>query len=349
MEYRTLGRTGINVSRYCLGAMMFGKRGNPDHDDCVKIIHKALDAGVNFIDTADVYSEGESEVIVGKALKGRREHVVLATKFFGPMGSDRNQRGGSRRWIVREVENSLQRLGTDYIDLYQMHRFDEHTDLEETLGALTDLVHQGKIRCFGSSMHPSDRIVEAQWVAEKRGLMRFRCEQPWYSIFSREIERFVLPACQRYGMGAIVWSPLDGGWLTGRYLKVSDLDERSRVVAMARMRGRGKFDPENELIQTKLRIANALDGIAKEAGMPFTHLSIAFVLEHPSVTSAIIGPRTHAQLDDLLTGADVRLQSAVLDQIDKLVPPGTNVNPFDVTSRPSGLGKGGRRRAVAGD
>jgi aryl-alcohol dehydrogenase-like predicted oxidoreductase len=345
MEYRTLGRTGVSVSRYCLGAMMFGKRGNPDHDDCVHVIHKALDSGVNFIDTADVYSEGESEIIVGKALKNRREKVVLATKFFGPMGRDPNERGGSRRWILREVENSLQRLGTDYIDLYQIHRFDENTDLEETLGALTDLVHQGKIRYFGSSMHPADRIVEAQWVAEKRGLMRFRCEQPWYSIFSREIERFVLPACQRYGMGAIVWSPLDGGWLTGRYLSVKDLDEKSRVVAMARMRGRGKFDPENELIQRKLALANALNGIAQEAGMPFTHLSMAFVMEHPAVTAAIIGPRTHAQLDDLLTCADVRLKPEVIDRIDALVPPGTNVNPFDVTSRPAGLGKSGRRRS----
>jgi len=344
MEYRTLGRTGVSVSRYCLGAMMFGGRGNRDHDDCVRIIHKAADAGVNFIDTADVYSEGESETIVGKALKGRRDKLVLATKFFGPMGKDPNERGGSRRWILREVENSLQRLGTDYIDLYQIHRFDENTDLEETLGALTDLVHQGKIRYFGSSMHPADRIVEAQWVAEKRGLMRFRCEQPWYSIFSREIERFVLPACQRYGMGAIVWSPLDGGWLTGRYLSVKDLDEKSRVVAMARLRARGKFDPQSELIQKKLELANALNGIAQEAGMPLTHLSIGFVLEHPAVTSAIIGPRTHAQLDDLLTCADVRLKPEVIDRIDALVPPGTNINPFEVNSRPAGLGKSGRRR-----
>ena len=349
MEYRTLGRTGVNVSRYCLGAMMFGGRGNPDHDDCVRIIHKALDSGINFIDTADVYSEGESETIVGKALKGRRDKVVLATKFFGPMSAnDPNARGGSRRWIMREVENSLQRLGTDYIDLYQIHRFDENTELEETLGALSDLVHQGKIRYFGSSMHPADRIVEAQWVAEQRGLLRFRCEQPWYSIFSREVERFVLPACQRYGMGAITWSPLDGGWLTGRYLQVKDLGERSRVVAMARLRGRGKFDPESQLIQQKLELANTLNGIATEAGMPFTHMSIAFVLEHPAVTSAIIGPRTYQQLEDLLVCADLRLKPEVLDRIDALVPPGTNVNPIDITSRPSGLGKGGRRRSAKG-
>jgi aryl-alcohol dehydrogenase-like predicted oxidoreductase len=345
MEYRTLGKTGMTVSRYCLGAMMFGGRGNRDHDDCVRIIHKALDAGVNFIDTADVYSAGESEQIVGKALADRRDKVILATKFYGPMGQDPNMMGGSRRWIVREVESSLRRLGTDYIDLYQIHRFDENTDLEETLSALTDLVHQGKIRCFGSSMFPADRIVESHWVAEKRGLLRFRCEQPWYSIFAREIERFVLPACVRYGMGAITWSPLDGGWLSGRYLKPEDLTENSRVVLAARMRG-GRFNPESELIRRKLELANALHSLAKEAGHSLTHLSMAFVLEHPAVTSAIIGPRTYEQLEDLLAGADLRLDAAVIDRIDDLVPPGTNVNPMDITSRPAGLRKPGRRRAA---
>ena len=310
------------------------------------MIHKALDSGINFIDTADVYSAGESEQIVGKALQGRRDKVILATKFYGPMGQDPNMMGGSRRWIVREVENSLKRLGTDYIDLYQIHRFDENTDLEETLSALSDLVHAGKIRCFGSSMFPADRIVESHWVAEKRGLLRFRCEQPWYSIFSREIERFVLPACDRYGMGAITWSPLDGGWLSGRYLKPEDLKPQSRVVLMARLRG-GKFDPESELIRRKLELANALNALAKEAGLSLTHLSMAFVLEHPVVTAAIIGPRTYAQLEDLLAGADLRLDPQVIDKIDDLVPPGTNVNPFDVTSRPSGLRKPARRRAAA--
>jgi aryl-alcohol dehydrogenase-like predicted oxidoreductase len=325
--------------------MMFGKTGNPDHADCVRIIHRALDAGINFIDTADVYTHGESEEIVGKALKDRRDKVVLATKFYGPMGQDPNMMGGSRRWIVREVENSLRRLGTDYIDLYQIHRFDENTDLEETMSALTDLVHQGKIRCFGSSMFPADRIVESHWVAEKRGLLRFRCEQPWYSIFSREIERFVLPACQRYGMGAITWSPLDGGWLTGRYLKVEDLKETSRIVAIVRRRG-GSFDPESELVVKKLELANALNALAKAAGMSLAHMAMGFVLEHPAVTSAIIGPRTYEQLEDLLACADLRLDGGLLDRIDKLVPPGTNVNPFDVTSRPAGLRKPGRRRFV---
>jgi aryl-alcohol dehydrogenase-like predicted oxidoreductase len=343
MERKYLGGTGISVSRHCLGAMMFGAMGNREHDDCVRIIHRALDAGINFIDTADVYSAGESERIVGKALKGRRDQVVLATKFFAPMGQDANQMGGSRRWIVQEVENSLQRLGTDYIDLYQIHRFDENTDLEETLSALSDLVHQGKIRAFGSSMFPPDRIVESHWVAEKRGLLRFRCEQPWYSIFSREIERYVLPACQRYGMGTIVWSPLDGGWLTGRYLKPEDFDQGGRVVTQARRRG-GEFDPEAALVQEKLRLANALKAVADEAGISLTHMALAFVLEHPGVTSAIIGPRTMEQLEDILAGADVRLDAAVMDRIDKLVPPGTNVNPLNPTARPLGLQKPHRRR-----
>src|SRR5262245_14975404 len=296
MEHRILGRTGMSVSRYCLGAMMFGGFGNRDHDDCIRIIHKALDSGINFIDTADVYSAGESEQIVGKALKDRRDKVVLATKFYAPMGQDPNMMGGSRRWIVREVEASLRRLGTDYIDLYQIHRFDENTELEETLSALSDLEHQGKIRCFGSSMFPPDRIVESHWVAEKRGLLRFRCEQPWYSIFAREIERFVLPACQRYGVRWMTLSPLEGGLLSGRYRNPEDLTKDSRVVLAARMRG-GKFNPESELVRQKLELANALHDLAKQAGISMTHLSIAFVLEHPVVTSAIIGPRTYEQLE----------------------------------------------------
>jgi aryl-alcohol dehydrogenase (NADP+) len=324
--------------------MMLGPMGNRDQEDCVRIIHKALDSGINFIDTADVYSAGESEKIVGKALADRRDKVVLATKFYGPMGQDLNMMGGSRRWIMREVESSLQRLGTDYIDLYQMHRFDENTDLEETMSALSDLVHQGKIRYFGSSMFPADRIVESHWVAEKRGLLRFRCEQPWYSIFARETERFVLPVCERYGMGVICWSPLDGGWLTGRYLKAEDLTERSRVVLASRRRG-GRFDPESELIKRKLELANVLDGLAKQAGLKLTHMAMAFVLEHPSLTAAIIGPRTYEQLEDLLSCADLRLDPTLLDRIDDLVPPGTSVNGIDLSSRPAGMRKPGRRRA----
>lgn len=347
METTTLGGTGITVSRYCLGSMMFGAMGNRDHDDCVKMIHKALDAGVNFVDTADVYSAGESEQIVGKALQGRRDDVVLATKFFAPMGKDPNMSGGSRRWIVREVENSLKRLGTDYIDLYQIHRFDEKTELEETMSALTDLVRQGKIRAFGSSMFPADRMVESHWVAEKRGLMRFRCEQPWYSIFAREIERDVLPACLRYGMGAITFSPLDGGWLTGRYRTSDDFKKPSRITAMAARRGRA-FDPEAELVQRKLALVAELQDIAKDADMSLAHMAVAFTLEHPGVTAAIVGPRTHEQLDDLLRGADLRLSGDTMDRIDRLVPPGTSVNGLNMSARPLGLSKSRRRRATAG-
>jgi len=219
MQYRPLGRTGIKVSPYCLGAMMFGGIGNPDHDECVRIIHKALDSGINFIDTADRYSAGESEEIVGKALKGRRDRVVLATKVHGPMGDDPNMQGNSRRWITRAVEDSLRRLQTDHIDLYQIHRPAPDTDVEETLSVLTDLMREGKVRAIGASTFPAADIVEAQWVAERRGLARFRTEQPPYSILNRSIEREVLPACQRYGMGVMAWSPLAKGMLTGRYRK----------------------------------------------------------------------------------------------------------------------------------
>ena len=217
MRYNKLGRTGLEVSAQCLGAMMFGAFGNTDHQECGEIIHRALDAGINFIDTADTYSNGESEEIVGKAIAVRRDEVILATKCFNVMGTGRNQRGGSRHWILRAVEDSLRRLGTDYIDLYQVHRHDWDTDLDDTLGALSDLIHQGKVCYVGSSSFPADWIVEAQWTAQSRGRERFVCEQPQYSIFARSIEESVLPACQRHGMGVIPWSPLAGGWLTGKY------------------------------------------------------------------------------------------------------------------------------------
>ena len=217
MKMRTLGRSGVHVSEYCLGAMMFGQWGNPDHDDSIRIIHRALDAGINFIDTADVYSAGESEEIVAKAIAGRRDDIVLATKFFAPMGADRNMMGGSRRWIMRECEASLRRLGTDHVDLYQVHRPDPNVDIDETLGALSDLVHQGKVRYLGSSTWPASAIVEGQWVAERRGRERFVCEQPPYSILVRGIEADVLPTCKRHDMAVIPWSPLAGGWLSGKW------------------------------------------------------------------------------------------------------------------------------------
>ena len=341
MELRALGRSGVQVSVYCLGAMMFGAWGNPDHDDCVRIIHRALDEGINFIDTADVYSAGESEEIVGTALKGRRDDVILATKFFAPMGSGPNQRGGSRRWILHEVEDSLRRLQTDYLDLYQIHRPDETVDIDDTLGAFSDLVHQGKIRYLGHSTFPADYIVEAQWVAERRGRERFVSEQPPYSILMRGIERAVLPACRRYGMGVIPWSPLAGGLLTGRYRKGQAPPEGSRL---ARGFGaRAENERQRQVHEQRLDAVEELLTVADKAGVSLTHLAHAFVLEHPAVTSAIIGPRTMEQLDDVLAGVDLRLDDATLDAIDAVVPPGTDLSAGDPW-QPPGLGRAQRRR-----
>jgi aryl-alcohol dehydrogenase-like predicted oxidoreductase len=327
MEHRPLGRTGVSVSKLCLGAMMFGAWGNPDHDESVRIIHAALDAGINFIDTADVYSRGESEEIVGKALAdGRREDVVLATKVWGPMGDDPNHQGASRRWIIQEVENSLRRLRTDYIDLYQVHRPTPDTDLDETLGALTDLVHQGKVRSIGHSTYPASLIVEAQWTARDRGLQRFVTEQPPYSILARGIEAEVLPTCAKYGMGVIPWSPLSGGWLSGRYRKDTDI---TGPVSAARQRLANRYDlslPEN---QRKLDAAEQLARLADEVGITLIELAIAFVANHPAVTAPIIGPRTMEQLESQLPAADVVLDEAVLDRIDEIVAPGVNLNAAD--------------------
>ncbi len=339
MKMRTLGVTGIKVSPLCLGAMMFGGMGNPDHDDCVNVIHRALDGGINFIDTADVYSAGESETIVGKALVGRRDDVVLATKFHGAMGKDPNAQGNSRRWIVREVENSLRRLQTDYLDLYQVHRPDPATDIDETLSALSDLVHAGKIRAFGSSTFPAHEIVEAQWTAEKRGRERFLCEQPPYSIFVRSIEKDVLPTCQKYGMGVIPWSPLAGGWLSGKYRKGMEQPTEGRA---ARMPARFDFSlPGN---QRKLDVIEELEKLAADAGVPLIHLALAFVINHPGVSAAIIGPRTMEQLEGQLGAVDVRLDAAILDRIDELVPPGTNLNAADGGYQPPAISSSWRRR-----
>src|SRR5437899_3985724 len=307
--------------------MMFGAWGNTDHDDSVRIIHRALDAGINFIDTADVYSRGESEEIVGEALAdGRREHVILATKVHGTMGKDPNMFGNSRRWIIREVENSLRRLQTDWIDLYQIHRPETDTDIDETLGALTDLVRAGKVRYLGSSTFPPEQIVEAQWTAERRGRERFVCEQPPYSIFVRRIEGDLLPTCQRYGMGVIAWSPLNGGWLTGKYRKDVEPPPDSRG---ARMGNASRFFADTPENRRKYAVLEELDKVAADAGCSLTHLAQAFVLQHPAVTSAIIGPRTMDQLTDLVNGADVTLDGAILDRIEQLVPPGTDINPAD--------------------
>jgi aryl-alcohol dehydrogenase-like predicted oxidoreductase len=327
MHYRTLGRTGIKVSPYCLGAMMFGGIANSDHADCIRIVHKALDFGINFLDTADRYSAGESEEIVGKALKGRRDRIVLATKVHGPMGEDPNQQGNSRRWIFQAVEASLRRLQTDYIDLYQIHRPAPDTDVEETLSAFTDLMRAGKVRAIGSSTFPVSEIVEAQWVAERRGLARFRTEQPPYSILDRSIEREVLPVCARYGMGVMVWSPLSKGMLTGRYRKGQPLPDSLRV----------KVFPKQMSDERNLDAVEQLVPLAQEAGLSLTHMAMAFVMAHPGVTSAILGPRTAEQLDDLLAGAEVRLDDDVLDRIDQIVPPGIDVAPNGAAYNPPAI------------
>jgi aryl-alcohol dehydrogenase-like predicted oxidoreductase len=339
MTYRPLGRTGVKVSPLCLGAMMFGAWGNPDHDESIRIIHRALDAGINFIDTADVYSRGESEEIVGKALEGRRDEVVLATKVHGTMGDDPNQFGNSRRWIVREVEASLKRLRTDYIDLYQIHRPEADTDIDETLGALSDLVHAGKVRYIGSSTFPASQIVEAQWVAEKRGRERFVCEQPPYSMLAREVEKDVLPTCARHGMAVIPWSPLAGGWLSGRYRKGQDAPPSTRAERMP-----ARYDLSDPGNQRKLDAADALARLADESGLTLIQMALAWVINHPAVTSAIIGPRTMEQLESQLGAEAVQLDPAVLDRIDEIVPPGTTLAAADTGYQNPDLKPGARRR-----
>jgi aryl-alcohol dehydrogenase-like predicted oxidoreductase len=342
MNYRPLGRTGLKVSPLCLGAMMFGAWGNRDHDDSVSIIHAALDAGINFIDTADVYSAGESETIVAQAIKGRRDELVVATKFHGRMGEDPNMAGNTRRWILRACEGSLRRLQTDYLDLYQAHRPEPDTDIDETLGALSDLVHQGKVRYLGTSTFPGSAIVEAQWVAERRHRERFVCEQPPYSILVRGVEAEILPVCQQYGLGVIPWSPLAGGWLSGKWrLGREDLSSQRA----ARVPGRYELSrPEN---QRKLEAADALAQLAEGSGMSLVHLGLAFVLNHPAVTSAIIGPRTREHLDSQLGATDVRLSEEILDRIDDIVPPGTNFSSADAGYEPPSIGQAWRRRSRA--
>ncbi len=315
MHYRPLGRTGIQVSPFALGAMMFSSFGTSDQAEVNRMVGRALDAGVNLVDTADAY--GDSEEILGRALEGRRDQVVLASKFARPIGDDVNHRGGSRRWIITAVENSLRRLRTDHLDLYQLHRPDPGTDIEETLSALSDLVHSGKVRAIGSSDMPASEMVEAQWVAERRGLERFRTEQPHYSLLDRTIEREVLPVAQRYGMGTVIWSPLASGMLTGRVRRGRETDLR-RTRLFAALHDERRIDAVEEFI-----------ALAGDTGMSLTHLALAFVIAHPGVTAALIGPRTMEQLDDLLAAADVALSDEVLDRIDAIVPPGTGVGRMD--------------------
>ena len=338
-QTRPVGRTGLQVSPLCLGTMMFGAWGNPDQAESIEIIHRALSAGVNFIDTADVYSAGESEEIVGKALAGgRRDDVVLATKFHAPMGEGPSRRGNSRRWIISAVEDSLRRLGTDWIHLYQVHRPEPETDVDGTLGALSDLIHAGKVRYIGTSTFQASQIVEAQWTAERRGRERFVSEQPPYSILARGVEREVLPTCQRYGIGVMPWSPLAGGWLSGRYRKGGQpTSTRSERLPK-------RYDltlPEN---RRKLELTDALGSLADDAELSLIEMSIAFLLEHPAVTAPIIGPRTMEQLESQLSAAEVRLSTDVLDRIDEIVAPGETVNAADEGWVPPSLSAENRRR-----
>jgi aryl-alcohol dehydrogenase-like predicted oxidoreductase len=333
----------MKVSPLCLGVMMFGSWGNPDHDDSIRVIHRALDAGINFIDTADAYSGGESEEIVRKALAdGRRDQVVLATKFHFPMGDDPNHRGNSRRWIMRAVEGSLKRLGTDWIDLYQVHRPDPTCDLDETLGALTDLVRAGKVRAIGCSTFPAHLIVESQWISARRGRERFLCEQPPYSMLDRAIEADVLPICQRYGMGVIPWSPLASGWLSGQYRKGVEPPVSKRVGLVP-----DRFDLSIVENQVKLDATERLAQLAEQAGLTLIEMALAFVVRHPAVTAAIIGPRTMEHLESQLGGADVVLSDELLDRIDEIVPPGRTLNQADTGYVPQALSNAALRRRPA--
>jgi aryl-alcohol dehydrogenase-like predicted oxidoreductase len=336
VQYRTLGRTGIKVSPYALGALMFATQvGNPDPEDSIRVIHKALDAGINLIDTSDAY--GDSEEVVGRALKGRREAVVLATKFGRPTGTDPNQQGGSRRWIMTAVENSLRRLQTDHIDLYQVHKLDPDTDIEETLAALTDLIRAGKVRAIGSSNTPAVDIADAQWLSERRGLERFRTEQLPYSILNRGVENDVLPAAQRYGLGTLVWGPLGQGMLTGRVRK-GQQNDLSRARYFKHLNDERRIDVVEQLVP-----------LADEAGLPLTHLAMAFTIAHPGVTSALLGARTVEQLDDLLKGLGVALTDDIFERIDEIVPPGTDVTRLDQAYVPPAVLDPNLRRRAAGE
>ena len=345
-DRRVLGRTGVHVSPVCLGTMMFGAWGNGDRQESIRIVHRALDAGVNFIDTADVYSDGESEEIVGAALAGgRRDDVVLATKFFNRMGDDPNRGGASRRWVTKAVDDSLRRLGTDWIDLYQVHRPDPATDIDETLGALTDLVRAGKVRYVGTSSFSPVALVEAQWASERRGRERFACEQPQYSILARGAEGDLLPACERYGMGVITYSPLAGGWLTGRYREGATGPDSVRAEQMpAAFNQRALHDPSLPKHRNKLAATEALARLAEEVGISLVEMALAFVLEHPAVTAPIVGPRTMGQLESQLDALAVELDDGVLDRIDEIVPPGSGFTGADASWVAPGYRRAARRR-----
>ncbi len=338
MEQRPFGRTGLTVGGFGLGTMVLGRWGNTDLDACHRIINRAIDAGINLVDTADMYGEGQNEQIVGDAVRHRRDEVVLCTKFHHPVGDDPDptRRGSSRRWNMQAVDDSLRRLGVEHIDLYQAHRPDPEVPLEETVGALSDLVRLGKIRAWGTSTFPAEDLVRSHWIAARTGAHGPVSEQPPYSILCRGIERDVLPTARDLDVGVLCWSPLSGGWLTGKYTRADPAPEGSRGHTNP-----DHFDGANG---AKLDAVEALSAIASEAGLPLAHLALAWILEHPAVTAALLGPRTEAQLDDLLGAADVRLSLDVLDAIDEVVPPGHTINPADIGWTPPGLARSERRR-----
>jgi aryl-alcohol dehydrogenase-like predicted oxidoreductase len=324
MEYRPLGRSGITVSHLTLGAMMFGAMGNQDRDECARIVHRALDAGITTINTADGYSAGQSEEILGEALAGgRRDEVVLTVKFGVKLDGNPNHGGGSRRWINQAIDGSLRRLKTDHIDVYELGAPDPDTDIDETLGALTDLVAAGKIRSFGTSKMPPSQIVEARDIATRRGHGVFRVEEAPYSILNRVVEYDLLPTSQRLGIGILAFSVLGGGWLSGRY-------RSGQTVATSGPRShRPQMDaaaPENA---AKFAAADALGDLADKNDLTLIQLATAWTANHPAVSSVVIGPRTMEQLEGYLAADGVQLSTEVLDRIDEIVSPGVTIDVAD--------------------
>ena len=339
MQYRTLGRTGVQVSTLSLGAMNFGAIGHTTQQDATALVDAALTAGVNLIDTADFYSQGQSEAMVGRAIAGRREDVVLATKAFLPMGTERNHRGASRRWLMTALDASLSRLGVDHVDLYQVHRWDPSTTDEETLSALTDLQRSGKIRYFGSSTFPAYRIVQGQWAARELRLGRYVTEQLNYSILNRGAETDVLPVTEQYGLGVLVWSPLASGWLSGAVRAGQEITtHRSNMMPQ-------RFDLEVPANRLKLEAVEQVAKVAADAGLTMIQLALGFVTAHPGVTSAILGPRTMEHLHSQLAAADTTLTADVLDALDAIVAPGVDSSPEEkIDARPSITDASLRRR-----
>ncbi|MFD6563573.1 aldo/keto reductase [Micromonospora profundi] len=331
MQYRTLGRTGVQVSTLALGAMNFGALGRTTQEDATAIVDAALDAGINLIDTADMYSQGESEEIVGRAIASRRDDIVLATKAGMPMGDERNHRGSSRRWLVTELDNSLRRLGVDHVDLYQIHRWDPTTSDEETLSALTDLQRAGKIRYFGSSTFPAHRIVQAEWAAREHHLSRYVTEQPSYSILQRGIETHVLPVTEQYGLGVLAWSPLASGWLSGAVRAGQEITTSRSAILPER------FDLGIPANQARMNAVEQLAKVADDAGLTMIQLALGFVTAHRAVTSAIIGPRTIDHLCSQLAAADTVLPGDVLDAIDAIVAPGVDLAAHEKFDTPPAL------------